>query len=137
QFEELETFARFGARLDETTRNVIEHGRRIRACLMQPEFAPVSVPTQITVLVALTAGLFDPVPIARMTEAESAVHEAAARIPEELRGRLEGDAVLSDDDRAAVLEIARQALAPFRQTPETQATATTPETAAGATTRRA
>ena len=40
QFEELETFARFGARLDEDTRKIIEHGRRIRACLKQPEFAP-------------------------------------------------------------------------------------------------
>ncbi|MGB5096274.1 MAG: alternate F1F0 ATPase, F1 subunit alpha, partial [Porticoccaceae bacterium] len=37
QFEELETFARFGARLDEDTRKVIEHGRRIRACLKQVE----------------------------------------------------------------------------------------------------
>src|ERR1700683_3261605 len=59
QFEELETFARFGARLDEDTRKIIEHGRRIRACLRQPEFSPVSVPAQITVLLALTAGLFD------------------------------------------------------------------------------
>jgi F0F1-type ATP synthase alpha subunit len=30
QFEELETFARFGARLDEDTRRINEHGRRIR-----------------------------------------------------------------------------------------------------------
>ena len=44
QFEELETFARFGARLDESTRKVIEHGRRIRACLKQAECVPVSVP---------------------------------------------------------------------------------------------
>ena len=40
QFEELETFARFGARLDDDTRKIIEHGRRIRACLKQPEFGP-------------------------------------------------------------------------------------------------
>ncbi|MCK1787510.1 hypothetical protein L9Z73_25175, partial [Pseudomonas sp. TNT11] len=33
QFEELETFARFGARLDEDTRQSIVHGQRIRACL--------------------------------------------------------------------------------------------------------
>ena len=54
QFEELETFARFGARLDDDTRKIIEHGRRIRACLNQAEFAPVSVPAQIVVLLALT-----------------------------------------------------------------------------------
>ena len=43
QFEERESFSRFGARLDEEARKIIEHGRRIRACLEQPEFAPVSV----------------------------------------------------------------------------------------------
>jgi len=31
QFEELETFSRFGARMDEATRTIIEHGQRIRA----------------------------------------------------------------------------------------------------------
>ena len=84
QFEELETFARFGARLDEDTRKIIEHGRRIRACLKQPEFAPVSVPAQIAVLLALTADLFDPVPLEQMADAEHAVQEAAASIPAEV-----------------------------------------------------
>ena len=58
QFEELETFARFGARLDDDTRKIIEHGRRIRACLKQPEFSPVSVPEQIAMLLALDCGAF-------------------------------------------------------------------------------
>ena len=73
QFEELETFARFGARLDEDTRNIIEHGRRIRSCLKQSESAPVSMPAQIAILLALAGELFDPVPIDQMTEAEQAV----------------------------------------------------------------
>ena len=60
QFEELETFARFGARVDDDTRKVIEHGRRIRACLKQPELSPVSVSAQIAILLALTRDLFDP-----------------------------------------------------------------------------
>jgi F-type H+-transporting ATPase subunit alpha len=80
QFEELETFARFGARVDEDTRRRIAHGRRIRACLKQPEFDPVSMPAQIAILLALTAGLFDAVPLARMPDAEHAVQEAAAAI---------------------------------------------------------
>ena len=113
QFEELETFARFGARLDDDTRKRIEHGRRIRACLKQPEFAPVSVPEQIALLLALTAKLFDPVPIERMTEAEHAVREAAATIPAEISTRFESANTLSDEDRAVVVEIARQALAGF------------------------
>ena len=99
QFEELETFARFGARLDESTRKIIEHGRRIRACLKQPEFAPVSVPAQVAVLLALTAGLFDDIPLERMTDAEHAVNEAANDIPQEMCARLAGADKLNDEDR--------------------------------------
>ncbi|MEO6245857.1 MAG: alternate F1F0 ATPase, F1 subunit alpha, partial [Opitutaceae bacterium] len=87
QFEELETFARFGARLDDDTRKIIEHGRRIRACLKQSDFAPVSVPAQIAILLALTADLFDPVPLPKMTEARTAVCGAAARIPPDVCAR--------------------------------------------------
>ena len=118
QFEELETFARFGARLDEDTRKIIEHGRRIRACLKQPEFTPVSVPAQIAVLLALTADLFDNVPLDQMTQAEKAVIEAAARIPAEVGARFETAKALSDEDRQAIIELARQTLAPFQRTPE-------------------
>jgi F-type H+/Na+-transporting ATPase subunit alpha len=118
QFEELETFARFGARLDEDTRKIIEHGRRIRACLKQPEFAPLSVPAQIAVLLALTAGLFDDVPLDRMPDAEQAVRKAAAEIPAEVRERLDTGDKLSDEDREAIIEIARQTLSGFSPEPE-------------------
>jgi F-type H+-transporting ATPase subunit alpha len=114
QFEELESFARFGARLDEETRKIIEHGRRIRACLRQPEFSPVSVPAQITVLLALTAELFDRVPLEQMTDAEQAVRAAAAEIPPPVRERLGTAPKLSDEDRAAIIAIARKALTPFQ-----------------------
>ncbi len=113
QFEELETFARFGARLDENTRKIIAHGRRIRVCLKQQEFTPVSVPAQIAGLLALTAKLFDEVPLERMTEAEQAVHEAAAEIPPEVRERFAGADKLSDEDRRTIIEISRTAIAPF------------------------
>jgi len=117
QFEELETFARFGARLDDDTRKIIEHGRRIRACLKQPEFAPVSVSAQIATLLALTADLFDPVPLDRMREAQQAVREAATQIPAEVCARFETADKLSDDDRKVIIEIARQSLAPFQPAP--------------------
>jgi F-type H+-transporting ATPase subunit alpha len=118
QFEELETFARFGARLDDDTRKIIEHGRRIRACLKQSELAPVAVPAQIAVLLALTAELFDLVPIDQMTDAEHAVHEAATKIPAEVCARFETADKLSDEDRKTIIEIARQALARFQPKPE-------------------
>jgi F-type H+-transporting ATPase subunit alpha len=117
QFEELETFARFGARLDEATRKIIEHGHRIRACLKQSEFAPVSVPGQIAVLLALTGELFDTVPIDQMTDAEHAVQAAAANIPAELEERFDTTDKLSDEDRAAIVQIARNALIRFQPKP--------------------
>ena len=114
QFEELETFARFGARLDEDTRKTIEHGRRIRACLKQSESAPVSVPAQIATLLALAEKLFDLVSLDQMTKAEHAVHEASANIPAEVRARFETATNLSDEDRKTIVEIARKSLAPFQ-----------------------
>ena len=117
QFEELETFVRFGAHLDESTRGIIEHGRRIRACLKQAESMPLSALAQIAVLLALTARLFDEIALEAMPEAEKAVQAAAADIPVEVSRRFEGADKLSDEDRNAVLEIARRALAPFRPAP--------------------
>jgi F-type H+/Na+-transporting ATPase subunit alpha len=111
QFEELETFARFGAHLDEDTAKIIEHGRRIRACLKQPESSPVSMPEQIAVLLALTSGLFDQIPINQMADAEAAVRQDAANIPAEICARFYTAGKLSDDDRAAIIQIAHGALA--------------------------
>ena len=118
QFEELETFSRFGARLDENTRKVIEHGRRIRACLKQAELAPVPVPAQLTVLLALVAGLFDRVPLARMTDAEKTLREAAENIPVDVRKRLYTADKLSDEDREMIIHIACETLEKFQPAPE-------------------
>ncbi len=120
QFEELETFARFGARVDEDTRSRIAHGRRIRACLKQQEFDPVSMPAQIAILLALTAGLFDAVPLARMPDAERAVQEAAAEIPEDVIGRLVSADALSDSDRLTIVEVGRRALAGLQPEPDSE-----------------
>jgi len=114
QFEELENFARFGARLDEDTRNTVEHGKRIRACLQQAEFAPVAVAAQIAVLLALHEKLFDAVPIEQMKAAEHALQQAAKHIASELLGRLMSADSFAPADRAAMIEFARQALAKFQ-----------------------
>ena len=113
QFEELETFARFGARLDDDTLKIIEHGKRIRACLMQPEFAPVSMVAQITVLVALTAKVFDDISLVQMPAAEKAVRDAAVNISDELVERLESSKKLNEEDKATILKLAQQTLTEF------------------------
>lgn len=111
QFEELETFSRFGARLDEHTRVQIEHGRRIRACLRQPEFAPLSVLDQIVLLLALTQGRLDNVPLARMDDAEQALSAAAVELPASLHERCESMQKLEEEDQKLILSLVDKVLA--------------------------
>jgi F-type H+/Na+-transporting ATPase subunit alpha len=114
QFEELETFARFGTRLDEQTRKSIEHGQRIRECLKQPLFQSVTVPQQISVLLALTSGIFDDVPLERMAEVEAAVRMAVSKMPSKIFQRVLGAESLSTDDRDQILQTAKEAIANFQ-----------------------
>jgi len=76
------------------------------------------VPAQIAVLLALTAEFFDSVPLEKMTDAEHALHEAAADIPVEVRKRLDTADKLSDEDRKTIIEIARKVLEKFQPKPE-------------------
>lgn len=113
QFEELETFARFGARLDDDTLKVIGHGRRIRACLKQPEFTPVDMAGQIAILLALTEKLFDEIPLEQMPAAELAVRNGTTDLPVEMVKRLQSADKLSDQDRITIVRLARDALTAF------------------------
>src|SRR5471030_1102926 len=88
QFQELESFARFGARLDDAARARLEHGRRIRACLQQQESAPVPAAAQIAILLALNAKLFDAVPLAQMAAAQEALIAMMAQQPPAVRDAL-------------------------------------------------
>jgi F-type H+-transporting ATPase subunit alpha len=118
QFEELESFTKFGTHLDDATRKTIDHGERIRVCLKQAESNPWSVQEQICVLLALASGLFDPVPLGKVSEAEAALQKAAGQIPAAVAARFESAEKLSDADRKVLLDIAKRTLAPFRPKPE-------------------
>jgi F-type H+-transporting ATPase subunit alpha len=118
QFEEFESFARFGARLDEQTRKTIAHGERIRCWLKQHQFDLIPVLEQIIVLLALTAGQFDPVSIDRMPEAEHAVRRSAAGIPAPVRNRLLAGEALSSQERDTILALAEEALATIGKNPQ-------------------
>jgi F-type H+-transporting ATPase subunit alpha len=68
---------------------------------------------QIYVLLALTAGLFDLVPLDKMNEAQQAVQKATAKLPADLVKRLTSADKLNDADRKSILDVARQALESF------------------------
>ncbi len=115
QFEELETFARFGTRLDERTRDILAHGQRIRAVLKQPESQPVSVPEQLLLLLALNHRLFDPIPLASMKAAAAAVCQLAGNLPESIQKAFYVDEKLSEAHQQEILEQCAKALEPLKK----------------------
>ena len=66
QFLELEVFTRFGTMVDERTRKVIEHGRRIRSVLDQRQFQPLSLGEEVALLLALSTRVLDDIPLERV-----------------------------------------------------------------------
>jgi F-type H+/Na+-transporting ATPase subunit alpha len=108
QFEELETFARFGTRLDDETRRSLERGRRVREILKQPEHDLLSAPEQIVVLLAAAQGLFDVVPVERVAEAEEELRRAIRTEQTELCQRIAAGHRLGEEDRDTILALARQ-----------------------------
>jgi F-type H+-transporting ATPase subunit alpha len=77
QFEELESFARFGARLDEETDRKLARGRRVRELLKQYRYSPLSAAEQVAVLIALNEGVLDNVPLSDILQAQEKILDQA------------------------------------------------------------
>lgn len=103
QFEELESFASFGTRLDESTKRTLERGRRIRQVLNQAQHTPMEVTEQIGVLLAVTNGLLDNIPLEKIEEAESLIVKDV-RNDEIFRENLLSEEKLKDEIKEAFLE---------------------------------
>ena len=110
QFEELEIFARFSTRLDETTRHTLAHGRHVREILKQTQFSPLSVTDQIAALLAVTSGLLDHWPLPEMPHAEAAICQAVADELSAWGRAIAGGAQLNEEERQAFLAVARRAI---------------------------
>jgi F-type H+-transporting ATPase subunit alpha len=113
QFEELESFARFGARLDAATQQRVEHGRRIRACFQQAEFEPLSVQAQLIILLALAENLFDDIALTQMNAVQARLKVAVNELPASLITALQSNRSINETDKNSLLELARRVLAPF------------------------
>ncbi len=102
QFLELEVFTRFGTMVDERTRKIIDHGRRIRAVLAQPQCAPLPLGEEVALLCALNEGILDTLPPERVAEFRDAlpnwlsdhcpeilaINDGSPELPDDLRARL-------------------------------------------------
>ncbi|MBW2252802.1 MAG: F0F1 ATP synthase subunit alpha [Deltaproteobacteria bacterium] len=63
QFRELEAFAAFGSDLDAATQKQLTRGARLVEILKQPQYQPLSMEKQVTILYAGTKGFLDEYPL--------------------------------------------------------------------------
>lgn len=75
QFEELESFTKFGTQLDKETMGRLNRGKAIRAILEQKQYSPMKASDQIAVFSATNAGLFDNLSAQNIKKAEKIVCE--------------------------------------------------------------
>ncbi|MBD3246161.1 MAG: alternate F1F0 ATPase, F1 subunit alpha [Candidatus Omnitrophica bacterium] len=115
QFEELEAFSRFGTRLDPETRKKLQRGYRIREVLKQPQYQPLPVPEQIAVLLAVTEGVLDQIPVPRVQEAKKRIRSSVARDHEGLGKKILRGEKLTGEDIQRILETARGSVQELRE----------------------
>ena len=110
QFEELEDFARFGTRLDDTTRARLTRGAAVRNSLRQAERDPMPAAEQLAVLIAAMEGLFDALPEQQLIEAMASIRTAAQKRLQVIDDRISDNQALSEEDRELIITTARNAL---------------------------
>ncbi len=74
QFRELEAFAAFGSDLDASTQAQLTRGQRLVQILKQPQYAPLPVEKQVTILFAGTRGFLDKFPAEAMGKYEAGLY---------------------------------------------------------------
>jgi F-type H+/Na+-transporting ATPase subunit alpha len=74
QYRALAAFAQFASDLDKATRDQLTRGEKLSEVIKQPQFEPLPVSKQVTILQAATTGKLDDVPTPRVREFESGLY---------------------------------------------------------------
>jgi len=74
QYRNLAAFAQFGSDLDKATRDQLDRGARLTELLKQPQYEPVRLDRQVTVIYAATNGYLDDVPLEKIRAFETAFY---------------------------------------------------------------
>jgi F-type H+-transporting ATPase subunit alpha len=97
QFRELEAFAAFGSDLDKSTQQQLTRGQRLVEILKQPQYQPLSMPQQVTILFAGTRGFLDELPADVVAKYEAGLYPfIEERYPNVFKNLAEKEAI--DDD---------------------------------------
>jgi F-type H+-transporting ATPase subunit alpha len=74
QYRELAAFAAFGSDLDTKTQAQLTRGERLVEILKQPQYAPLPMEKQVTILYAGTNGFLDKLPVETLADYESELY---------------------------------------------------------------
>jgi F-type H+/Na+-transporting ATPase subunit alpha len=99
QFLELEMFTRFGGINDQQVKGKIARGRRIRAILAQPQYAPLRLADEVALLLALQHGLLDSLALNKLEAFRAELAGWLDRSTGPVIAAIEGSGTLSEPDR--------------------------------------
>jgi F-type H+-transporting ATPase subunit alpha len=82
----------------------------VREVLKQDQYNPLSVPEQIAVLLSVTEGLFDDIPVNKIVETEEKIRSAVtAKLPD-IGLKIEKGEKLGDEDKKAIIDAVKNAM---------------------------
>ena len=102
QFRELEAFAQFASDLDAATKKQLLRGQKLTEVLKQPQYKPLTVAQQVTILFAANEGFLDEVDNKNIMEYKNGWFEYFEANMPELNKRLNEGDKLSDEDKEAL-----------------------------------
>ena len=112
QFRELEAFAKFGSEeLDKSTKDQLERGRRITEVLKQPQYTPMSLGKEVSILFAVTNGFLDDVSVEKVISWEESFHRFMETNHPEIEGKISKELELKPETE----EMLKTAVAEFKQ----------------------
>jgi F-type H+/Na+-transporting ATPase subunit alpha len=110
QYRELAAFSQFGSDLDAVTRRTLDRGARITEVFKQPQYQPLSLAQEASILYAVTNGFLDDVPVEKVQPFEAAWHQFMQSNHPDWLSNVEASGALSDELIAAL----RAALEEFK-----------------------
>jgi F-type H+-transporting ATPase subunit alpha len=100
QFRELESFASIGTDLDAETQKTLDLGRRMTQVLKQPQYNPLSLEQQVTVIYAVNNGFFNSISVDKIQETESKFHQYMKVQGKEILETIKTSKELNEDTEA-------------------------------------
>ncbi len=102
QYHELEAFAQFASDLDKTTRDQLLRGEKLTEVLKQPQYSPLSVAKQISILFAANNGFLDDIQNNKIPEFKKCWFDYFESNMPQLNDKLNSGEKMNDEDIEAL-----------------------------------